>query len=248
MPKLLSRDFIEGPAFAVLNEYLSHYFHSDEGIARPNRYEVILYAPAANVTGGGRPGLADVYAQILTEKKGEGIDRRTSLRCQSISFPGRNLDTTPDTNIYGPTRDIVTGFSYGEINGTFLCSSDLREKEFFELWQSHAFNPETWALKYYDDYVGGMDIYQLDEKDVRRYGIKLFEVFPKTISAQGLSYGTTNTATTVDVGFSFRHWKNLKNDPSIGQGRDITDKLYEIAINTVERKIQSQIPKVLSRL
>ena len=72
MPKLLSRDFIEGPAFAVLNEYLSHYFHSDEGIARPNRYEVILYAPAANVTGGGRPGLADVYAQILTEKKGEG--------------------------------------------------------------------------------------------------------------------------------------------------------------------------------
>ena len=93
-----------------------------------------------------------------------------------------------------------------------------------------------------------MDIYQLDEKDVRRYGIKLFEVFPKTISAQGLSYGTNNTATTVDVGFSFRHWKNLKNDPSIGQGRDITDKLYEIAINTVERKIQSQIPKVLSRL
>ena len=246
MPKLLSRDFIEGPAFAVLNEFLG-LFRSDDGIARPNRYEIILYAPSTNVTAG-KSSLSDVYSQILTEKKGEGIDRRTSLRCQSISFPGRNLDTTPDTNIYGPTRDIVTGFSYGEINGTFLCSSDLREKEFFELWQSQAFSPETWSLKYYDEYVGGMDIYQLDEKDVRRYGVKLIEVFPKTINAQGLSYGTTNTATTVDVGFSFRHWKNLKNDPSIGQGRDITDKLYEIAINTVERKIQSQIPKVLSRL
>ena len=174
MPKLLSRDFIEGPAFAVLNEFLG-LFRSDDGIARPNRYEIILYAPSTNVTAG-KSSLSDVYSQILTEKKGEGIDRRTSLRCQSISFPGRNLDTTPDTNIYGPTRDIVTGFSYGEINGTFLCSSDLREKEFFELWQSHAFNPETWALKYYDDYVGGMDIYQLDEKDVRRYGIKLFEL------------------------------------------------------------------------
>ena len=246
MPKLLSRDFIEGPAFAVLNEFLG-LFRSDDGIARPNRYEIILYAPSTNVTAG-KSSLSDVYSQILTEKKGEGIDRRTSLRCQSISFPGRNLDTTPDTNIYGPTREIVNGFSFGEITANFLCSSDLKEKEFFELWQSHAFNPETWALKYYDDYVGGMDIYQLDEKDVRRYGIKLFEVFPKTISAQGLSYGTNNTATTVDVGFSFRHWKNLKNDPSIGQGRDITDKLYEIAINTVERKIQSQIPKVLSRL
>ena len=132
MPKLLSRDFIEGPAFAVLNEYMGHYFHSDDGIARPNRYEIILYAPSTNVTAG-KSSLSDVYSQILTEKKGEGIDRRTSLRCQSISFPGRNLDTTPDTNIYGPTRDIVTGFSYGEINGTFLCSSDLREKEFFEM-------------------------------------------------------------------------------------------------------------------
>ena len=246
MPKLLSRDFIEGPAFAVLNEFLG-LFRSDDGIARPNRYEIILYAPSTNVTAG-KSSLSDVYSQILTEKKGEGIDRRTSLRCQSISFPGRNLDTTPDTNIYGPTRYIVTGFSYGEINGTFLCSSDLREKEFFELWQSQAFSPETWSLKYYDEYVGGMDIYQLDEKDVRRYGVKLIEVFPKTINAQGLSYGTTNTATTVDVGFSFRHWKNLKNDPSIGQGRSITDKLYEIAINTVERKIQSQIPKVLNKL
>ena len=66
MPKLLSRDFIEGPAFAVLNEYLSHYFHSDEGIARPNRYEIILYAPSTNVTAG-KSSLSDVYSQILTE-------------------------------------------------------------------------------------------------------------------------------------------------------------------------------------
>ena len=105
MPKLLSRDFIEGPAFAVLNEFLG-LFRSDDGIARPNRYEVILYAPTSNATGG-RTSLSDAYAQILTERKGEGVDRKTSLRCQSISFPGRNLDTTPDTNIYGPTREIV---------------------------------------------------------------------------------------------------------------------------------------------
>ena len=26
--------------------------------------------------------------------------RDVSLKCESISFPGRNIDTTPDTNIY----------------------------------------------------------------------------------------------------------------------------------------------------
>jgi len=246
MPQIFSRDFIQGPAYAVLNEFLG-LFRSDDGIAKPNRYEVILYAPNTNVSSG-KSSISDVYSSLMNESKGEGQDRRTSLRCQSISFPGRNLDTTPDSNIYGPTREIVTGYSFGEMTGNFLCSSDLREKEFFEIWQSNAFSPIDWSLKYYDEYVGGMDIYQLDEKDVRRYGVKLLEVFPKTIAPQGLSYGTTNTATTVDITFTYRHWKNLKNDPSIGQGRSITDKLHEIAINTVERKLQSQIPKVLSRL
>ena len=237
---------LQGTAFAILNEILGTYRGKD-GIARPSRYEVVLLPPSGTRGRRTNPN-PNLFTQQLSEMTRDGTARNTSMKCEQISFPGRNLDTAPDTNIYGPTREIVQGYSYAEISATFQCSSDLKEKRFFETWQRLSYNPASWSMGYYDDYVGGMDIYQLDEKDVRRYGIKLFEVFPKTISAQGLSYGTNNTATTVDVGFSFRHWKNLKNDPSIGQGRDITDKLYEIAINTVERKIQSQIPKVLSRL
>ena len=43
------------------------------------------------------------------------------------------------------------------------------------------FNPNTWAMQYYDDYVGGMEIYSLDRQNARRYGVKLWECFPKTI-------------------------------------------------------------------
>ena len=30
----------------------------------------------------------------------------------------------------------------------------MREKKYFETWQRLAFNPQTWAIGYYNDYVG----------------------------------------------------------------------------------------------
>ena len=50
------------------------------------------------------------------------------------------------------------------------------------------FNNETHDMKYYDDYVGSMDIFQLgqfnanNDDDARvTYGVRLFEVYPQTI-------------------------------------------------------------------
>ena len=37
--------FIEGTAFGVVNDILSA-FHSNEGYAVPNRYEVVIHPPA----------------------------------------------------------------------------------------------------------------------------------------------------------------------------------------------------------
>ena len=44
--------FLEGGAFGVLNDILST-FHSDEGYAIPNRFEVMIFPPAG-VLGGAR--------------------------------------------------------------------------------------------------------------------------------------------------------------------------------------------------
>jgi len=43
--------FIEGTAFGVMNDILSA-FHTNEGYALPNRYEVVIIPPA-KVGGGG---------------------------------------------------------------------------------------------------------------------------------------------------------------------------------------------------
>ena len=235
---------LEGTAYGVINEVLSG-FHSDDGYARANRYEVMLNAPTGE-KGTTPTNLQNIFSKVMGQAKGDGTVRKTGLRCASISFPGRNLDTTPDTNIYGPTREIVNGFSFAEITGTFVCSSDMREKLFFETWQRLAFNPQTWSLGYYDDYVGSIDIHQLDEQDNKRYGVQLVECFPKTIAEQSLGYGQNDTLHRINVTFSYRYWKNLTDEADLP--KSLQERITEVLVDSVERNVRAQIPKVLSRL
>jgi hypothetical protein len=161
-------------------------------------------------------------------------------------MPGRNIDTAPDTNIYGPTREIAQGFSFADIDATIQLSSDLRERKFIETWQRLSFNPVTWSMGYYDDYTGAIQIYQLDENDERRYGVELIECFPKNISAQAYDYSNINAQSKMTVSFSYRYWKNLTDEGNLPislQGR-----LNRLAVNTIERQLTSRIPAVVSRL
>ena len=168
------------------------------------------------------------------------------MQCESIEFPGRNLDTNPDTNIYGPTREIVQGYSYAEITAVFRCSSDMREKTFFETWQRLAYNPQTWAMGYYDDYTGALEIHQLDQKDKRRYGVQLIECFPKNIAAQSLSSAQATDVQKISVTFSYRYWKNLTDEADLPI--PLRDRIEEVVVNSAERQIRAAIPRVLSRL
>ena len=99
---------LDGFAYGVLNEILAG-FRGQNGYAKPSRYEVILYPPSGS--GGTKSkssgALSNIWAQLMGKQVGEGQARNAGLRCSQISFPGRTLDTTPHTNIYGPTRDIV---------------------------------------------------------------------------------------------------------------------------------------------
>ena len=235
---------VETLAYGTLNEFLG-MGRSSDGISRPNKYEVTLFPPTGSKgVGAGRSN--NIFTSIMGELLGDGTVRATGLKCESIAFPARNLDTTPDTNIYGPERNVVTGYTYGDVTGVFQCSSDMREKKYFETWQRLAYNPQTWAIGYYNDYVGSIDIHTLDEQNNKKYGVQLVECFPKSIAEQALSYTTPNSYQTVSVTFSFRYWKNLTDEAKLE--RPLLDRIAESAVNTVTRRITSQIPSVLRRL
>ena len=230
-------------AYGTLNEILG-LGNSDDGMSRPNKYEVTLYPPTG--TRGSRGNTTNVFSKIMGDLLGDGTVRATGLRCENIDLPGRNIDSTADNNIYGPVREIATGYSFADINATFQCSSDMREKKYWETWQRLTFNPKTFDIGYYKDYVGTVDIHTLDEQNKRRYGVRLVEAWPKSIGPQTLSYGTNNTYQTIGVTIAYRYWTNLTDESS--EPRSIGARIAERAVNTVTRRITSQIPSVIRRL
>ena len=244
MPKFNLGKVLEGTAYGVLNEILAE-FRSDDGYALPSRYEVVILPPQGT-RGKPQGALSNIFAKVMQENTGEGTTRKTGLQCESIEFPGRNLDTNPDTNIYGPTREIVSGYSYAEITGIFRCSSDMREKSFFETWQRLAYNPQTWSMGYYDDYSGALEIHQLDQQDKRRYGVQLIECFPKNIAAQSLTAQQATDVQKISVTFSYRYWKSLTDEADLPI--PLRQRIEEVVVNSAERQIRAAIPRVLSRL
>ena len=229
--------FIEGTAFGVVNDILSA-FHSNEGYAVPNRYEVVIQGPA-KLGGGGQENIFN------NSERGANV-RDISLRVESVTLPGRTLTTASESNVYGPDREIGEGVTYAdEISIDFQASSVLDERVFFENWQKQAFNEQTWNIGYYNDYIGSMEIYLLDRQDVRRYGLKLWEVFPKTITATTLTAVEATEIIKTNVSFSFRYWTNLDQNQ---QAPNILGRIFETVINSAERNISRNIPRILNRL
>ena len=231
-------NFIEGTAFGVLNDILAG-FRSNDGYAQPNKYEVLIFPPAK--LGGGQ------NQNVFGGMERQSDLRKISLRAQNVTLPGRNLSTAQESNVYGPDREIVEGVTYADdISMSFQASSGLDERVFFENWQRQAFNEKTWNIGYYLDYIGHEEMYVLDKQEQRRYGIKLWEVFPKTIGASELAYDSNDQLMLLPVSFTFRYWTSL--DQSQNPQISVFDRVFDTVVNTAERNISRNIPKVLSRL
>ena len=217
--------FSEATAFGVLNNFLSE-FHNKNGYALPSRYEVLVYPPPMHPN----PSAA----------------RNVSIRVEAIDMPGRALNTSPDANVYGIQPEIVDGITFaGTIGLTIQTSSDLEERVFFQSWQELAWDRSTWNVGYYKNYVGIMEIYILDINNNRRYGVKIFNCFPKEVGPISLSYTQATDIIKTPITMEYNYWETLD---ITNQPPSLLDKVLDTVITSAERNINANIPKVLSRL
>ena len=196
--------FIESHTSSGMNNALSS-FRTNEGAAQPNKYEVVIFPPTVPASGNHNPS-----KRFLSESISLSDKKEISLRCESVTLPGRNLSSTPDTNVHGPLREVVNNVNYADsVAMVFQASADLRERVFFEKWQYTAFNPDTWNVGYYNDYIGEVDIYLLDKNNQRKYALRLMECFPKSIAQTDLSYASNNEIIKLTIDMNFRYWITL---------------------------------------
>lgn len=167
---------------AEINEFIA--LVKTEGLARNNRFVVYITPPA---------GLAspDVKLRFL---------------CDSASLPGMNFLSNPVTT-YGEQREVIYNRSFEPITLEFLMDQDMEIKRFFDSWQAQIVNPVSRIVNYYRNYIGTIEIYQLDasDKEKSRYIARLHEAFPKSVAAVSFN-ANSKDITKLSVSFEYKYW------------------------------------------
>ena len=232
---------LEGTAYGVLNELLATYSREDGGVALTSRFEVMIHTPTGYRGDNANASSANSAGKQIQEKTGSGDVKNAALRCSQITFPGRTLDTVADTNLTGPVRNLVTDVSYGTVTANFQCSPDMREKLIFETWQKLAYNTSTWNTQYYHNYIGALDIYSLDSKHRRKYGVQLIDCFPTAIGEQTLD-AAQGQLQLVGVTFTYRYWKNLTDEADLP--KPLQERISDLLVDNIQRNITANVPAV----
>lgn len=163
-------------------------------LARQNRFEVRITGPV-------------------------GGDKQVNLLAESVSIPGQNIRSVPDDLRYGPARDHAQGVTYGDISMTFICTPGMQEKVYFEEWQKRIVQlgerNSKWNAKWYVDYIGEIQIDQLDRQNQMKYQVTIVEAWPKTINAQEFTLSSNDSYQTVSVDFAYRYWFRSALSPAV---------------------------------
>ena len=158
---------LKGFAQGVLNEFLG-LIHEEDSYARLARFEVVIQPPRSI----SRPeGMHAGSSLLLGDLSKNGTNRNISLKCNTINMPGRTIAQVEDNTLQGPSRSIVTGTpAYADIQAQFtMLNTNGQDRRFFEAWQGSAVSEVDFSVNYYDDYVGEVSIYLLNEKNIRIY-------------------------------------------------------------------------------
>ena len=206
------------------------------GYARTSKYAVIITPPTAiqavaqrsnqQILRDGVPTtVADAKNLINMQLLNKSVGPQVNLHCNSISLPGHDLQAQDMQHGSAPGRQMVTSHDYaGTIAASFYLDINLRERHFFEQWQKLAVDTSTHKANYYDDYIGSMEIFQLDGNGEITYGIKATEVYPTTLAGIEYAYANTNQIALQAVQFQYRQWFNMTADTIAGyEGSNLFD-------------------------
>lgn len=186
---------------------------SKDGLAKPNRFEVILPIPEyinkfietstleklLNLPTTIVSDVTEAISQILgnspqdEQSKGNNpaISRYLALQCESAELPGRSLQTA-DVKIYGPTFKVPYQTQYQETTLNFLCTNEFYERKLFDRWMEAIMPSDTNNLRFPKGtntrYLTNIKVIQYDDFIKQIYAVELIDAFPIGIASQTLNW------------------------------------------------------------
>ena len=203
-----------------------------DGLARPNRFQVILPIPSYinnYIDSSILEQLLNFPNTIVTEvteivnsalgtlptgqskTSNASITRYLSLQCETAQLPGKVLQTA-DVKIYGPTFKVPYQKQFNEMNLGFLCTNDFYERKLFDQWIDAIMPASTNNLRYARDeetrYLTNIKIIQYDDFIKQIYAVELIDAFPIGLAAQDLSWSEEGFH-RLSVQFAYQSYKPL---------------------------------------
>lgn len=175
------------------------------GLARQNRFVVVMNSPASSLINKDFQGLV---GQALSGQIGlnDFINdpRDVALLCQSTQLPGRQFNTLEySRNMYANQVKIPYTYTNEDVTFTFLLTNDYYMKKFFEDWMSKVYDFKNHTLQYKPTYVSDLIIQQLDPKNTVVYGVKLRDAYPISVNSVNLDNTQTDAYQTLNVTFTY---------------------------------------------
>lgn len=177
---------------------ISNFKSKIGNLARPNLFYAYL---------GYGPGFIEYVNQT-----GLNVEETFSFRCEIAEIPGRTIATMDDAGGAGPALKLPYDVTYNDISLTIICSEDMKEREFFEMWMDAVVGRGGTnvggLVNFYDKYALGniLEIDQLDSSGNILSASSLFDVYPIALSQMSATWDETNTYQRFNVTLSYRYY------------------------------------------
>lgn len=204
-----------------------------DGLARPNRFQVILPIPTyinsfieqgvleqlinlpntlvTDITSIVTNALGNNPSDPQSKTSNASISRYLSLQCETAELPGKSL-VTADVKIYGPTFKVPYQKQFSDITLGFLSTNDFYERKLFDRWIDAIMPGSSSNLRYAKDnetrYMTNIKIIQYDDFIKQIYAVELLDAFPTAVAAQQLSWSDDGFH-RLSVQFSYQRYRTI---------------------------------------
>ena len=177
---------------------ISDFKTSIGNLVRPNLFNATL-SGYSKIVGGTDSG---AFPDITNTFK---------FRCEKAELPGRTLATTEDAVGGGPSLKLPYDVTYNDMTLSIICSTDMKEREFFEIWMDKIIGRggrgNAGLVSYYADYALGvtLKVEQLDESGKTLISYTLNDIYPTGLTPMNASWEETNTYQRFGVTLAYRY-------------------------------------------
>lgn len=136
------------------------------------------------------------------------FNRNIALFCNRVEMPGISVSSTP-IRTTGEVRNIVFDRNFESFSISFYADSSMQAKYFFDEWINSIQDRDSRVFSYYDEYVIPVMTVDMEAKDnVPRYRVRMYEVYPKSVSAITLDQAN-NGVVEINVTFEYKYWSSI---------------------------------------